>query len=124
MGPPQVRLLDGSTFVVSDGAGDFGAADDLDGLFYRDVRHLSHWQVLVNGAPMRQLPSAWASAAPLLFIRVMLGLDPSDGGLTVDPQLPSPVQRLALSAVPVRDAESTSPADRRSSGRAGVAVHP
>jgi glycogen debranching enzyme len=53
MGAPQVRLLDGSTFVISDEAGDFGATDDVDGLFYRDVRHLSHWQVLVNGEPMR-----------------------------------------------------------------------
>jgi glycogen debranching enzyme len=49
----QVRLLNGSTFVVSDRAGDVGGSHQLDGLFYRDVRHLSQWQVLVDGRPMR-----------------------------------------------------------------------
>ncbi len=52
--------------------------------------------------PSANYPQAWASAAPMMFIRVMLGLDPSEDGLTVAPQLPPQVQRLALAAVPVR----------------------
>ena len=52
--------------------------------------------------PSSNNPQAWASGSPLLFIRVMLGLDPSDDGLSVAPQLPPQVQRLTLSSVRVR----------------------
>ena len=52
--------------------------------------------------PRANYPQAWASAAPLLFIRVLLGLDPSGERLTVDPHLPPQAQRLALSAVHFR----------------------
>jgi glycogen debranching enzyme len=49
-------VLDGSTFFVSDEAGDVrdgGAA----GFFFQDVRHLSSWALSVDGAPMRVLTS-------------------------------------------------------------------
>jgi glycogen debranching enzyme len=52
--------------------------------------------------PRANYPQAWASAAPLLFIRVLLGLDPSADGATVDPHLPPQAQRLALSGVHFR----------------------
>ncbi|NJC71224.1 amylo-alpha-1,6-glucosidase [Planosporangium thailandense] len=46
----QVSILDGSTFMVSDDSGDVGAGGQpLDGLFYRDIRHLSRWELRLNG---------------------------------------------------------------------------
>jgi glycogen debranching enzyme len=47
---PQVNILEGSTFVVSDMRGDIAPdPDEPTGLFYRDMRHLSRWQVRLNG---------------------------------------------------------------------------
>jgi glycogen debranching enzyme len=45
-------------------------------------------------------PQAWATGAPLLLLRAMLGLDVVDGRLLVDPALPSSVAHLALLDVP------------------------
>jgi len=47
-------------------------------------------------------PQAWATGAPLLFLRVMLGLEPAANGLTVRPHLPAEVNRLLLRGVPGR----------------------
>jgi glycogen debranching enzyme len=48
--PPQVSVLDGSTFAVSDQQGDMTASDDqVLGLFFRDMRHLSDWRLTING---------------------------------------------------------------------------
>jgi glycogen debranching enzyme len=47
-------------------------------------------------------PQAWASAAPLLFIRVLLGLEPVDDGVACDPVLPEGIGRLALRGVSCR----------------------
>jgi glycogen debranching enzyme len=48
-----VNILEGSTFVVSDLRGDIGLREDeLSGLFYQDMRHLSRWQVRLNGREM------------------------------------------------------------------------
>jgi glycogen debranching enzyme len=33
-------------------------------------------------------PQAWATAAPFLFLRIMLGIEAVDGALTLDPQIP------------------------------------
>lgn len=50
MQPRRVNILEGSTFVVSDLRGDIGLRqDELNGLFYRDMRHLSRWQMRLNG---------------------------------------------------------------------------
>jgi glycogen debranching enzyme len=55
----QVTILDGSTFVVSDVQGDIDAKPDQPlGLFYRDMRHLSTWQVLLNGRSLDALSTA------------------------------------------------------------------
>ena len=46
----QISILTGSTFVVSDRRGDvINAVGDPNGLFYRDMRHLSRWQLRLNG---------------------------------------------------------------------------
>jgi glycogen debranching enzyme len=48
--PPQINCLEGSTFMVSDVIGDAGPDDDeVLGLFYRDMRHLSRWQLTIDG---------------------------------------------------------------------------
>jgi glycogen debranching enzyme len=41
-------------------------------------------------------PQAWASAAPLLMVRALLGLDSDGEHLIVDPALPEPLRRLEL----------------------------
>jgi glycogen debranching enzyme len=47
-------------------------------------------------------PQAWASGAPLLLMRVMLGLEPTPAGLNVRPHLPAQVNRLVLRGLPGR----------------------
>jgi glycogen debranching enzyme len=49
-------VLDGSTFFVSDARGDVEDGE-AQGFFFRDVRHLSRWRLLVDGAPIRTLTS-------------------------------------------------------------------
>jgi glycogen debranching enzyme len=52
----QVSILKGSAFVVSDLLGDVTAAiGNPNGLFYRDMRHLSRWQLRLNGRELDQL---------------------------------------------------------------------
>ncbi|MEH1016637.1 glycogen debranching N-terminal domain-containing protein [Micromonospora sp. CPCC 206060] len=41
-------------------------------------------------------PQAWASGAPRLFVRTMLGLDARDGQLILNPDIPPEVGRIAL----------------------------
>jgi glycogen debranching enzyme len=46
----QVSILDGATFVVSDRRGDVEASpDEVEGLFHRDTRFLSRWQLSIDG---------------------------------------------------------------------------
>ncbi len=47
-------------------------------------------------------PQAWSTGAPLLFLRTMLGLEPIDDHLVVDPVLPTTVGRLELLDIPGR----------------------
>jgi glycogen debranching enzyme len=49
-------ILDGCTFMYSDGAGD-AREREVDGFYYEDVRHLSTWRVLVDGKPIEELSS-------------------------------------------------------------------
>jgi glycogen debranching enzyme len=53
---PDLVVLDGSTFFVSDPAGDVGGVG-LSGFFFRDVRHLSSWSLTIDGSPIRVLSS-------------------------------------------------------------------
>jgi glycogen debranching enzyme len=41
-------------------------------------------------------PQAWATGAPLLLLRVLLGLEPGTGEITQRPYLPAGISRLAL----------------------------
>ncbi|MEO3817612.1 glycogen debranching N-terminal domain-containing protein [Plantactinospora sp. B24E8] len=41
-------------------------------------------------------PQAWASGAPLLFLRTVLGLDAVDGQVRLDPVVPAPLGRILL----------------------------
>jgi glycogen debranching enzyme len=50
----RLVTLDGSTFFVTDRRGD-AQGTEADGFFFSDVRHLSTWQLLVDGAPIRVL---------------------------------------------------------------------
>jgi glycogen debranching enzyme len=47
-------------------------------------------------------PQAWATGAPLLMVRALLGLEPVGGRLLVDPVLPEAVERLELLDIPGR----------------------
>jgi glycogen debranching enzyme len=45
-------------------------------------------------------PQAWATAAPMLLMRTMLGLDAVDGALTLDPVVPEEIGRISILGVP------------------------
>ena len=52
----EIKILDGNTFVVSDGAGDIEAsATDPTGLFSFDTRFLSQWVLTINGERLTAL---------------------------------------------------------------------
>jgi glycogen debranching enzyme len=47
-------------------------------------------------------PQAWSAGAPLLFLRTMLGLEPVNGHLVVDPFLPDTIGQIELLDIPGR----------------------
>ena len=47
-------------------------------------------------------PQAWSTGAPLLFLRTMLGLEPIEDHLIVDPALPAGIGHLELLDIPGR----------------------
>ncbi len=49
--------------------------------------------------PTASSPQAWASAAPFLWLRLLLGIEPQDGVLTSDPAVPKEMGSLLLSGV-------------------------
>jgi glycogen debranching enzyme len=52
----QISILKGSAFAVSDRLGDVrGGPGDAAGLFYRDMRHISRWQLRLNGRELSVL---------------------------------------------------------------------
>jgi glycogen debranching enzyme len=52
--------------------------------------------------PTACTPQAWASGAPLLLFRVLLGLEPCGDRLTSDPVLPAGIGSLAIRGIPGR----------------------
>lgn len=67
----QVSILEGSTFVVSDSTGDVDARpDEPAGLFYRDMRHLSCWQVRLDGRALEALSGGAIEYDEALFFLV------------------------------------------------------
>ena len=52
----QISILKGSAFMVSDRLGDVtNSVGNPNGLFYRDMRHLSCWQLRLNGRELSVL---------------------------------------------------------------------
>jgi glycogen debranching enzyme len=47
-------------------------------------------------------PQAWATGAPLLLLRAMLGMQPIGGQLLVDPAVPRQIERLEILGIPGR----------------------
>jgi glycogen debranching enzyme len=45
-------------------------------------------------------PQAWASGAPLLFIRTLIGLESDGRHLIIDPAIPQPIDRVELLDIP------------------------
>ncbi len=41
-------------------------------------------------------PQAWATGAPFVFVKVMLGLDAANGEITLDPNIPAELGRIGL----------------------------
>jgi glycogen debranching enzyme len=52
--------------------------------------------------PTASSPQAWATGAPLLFLRAILGLEPASDELRADPAVPAAIGRLELRGVPGR----------------------
>jgi len=71
-------ILDGCTFFYSSQNGDV-EAQDAEGLFYRDVRHLSQWHVRVNGDELSPLSSRRVD----YFSARIVGTPPQNGGTAV-----------------------------------------
>ena len=53
----ELVVLDGSTFLVSERSGDVVDGGTAAGSSYADTRHLSVWQVLIDGSPVTPLTS-------------------------------------------------------------------
>jgi N-terminal domain of (some) glycogen debranching enzymes len=70
-------ILDGCTFLSSDESGDVGA-HEAEGFFYQDVRHLSRWQVRVNGKEVDPLtsPIGYSTVTVLARLRGWSTLSP------------------------------------------------
>jgi glycogen debranching enzyme len=60
----------------------------------------------LTGAPVEYptacSPQAWATGAPLLLLRSLLGLDPVDGRLLTDPAIPESIGSIELTGLPGR----------------------
>jgi glycogen debranching enzyme len=67
-------ILDGCTFFYSDENGDVDA-QQAEGFFYQDVRHLSYWHVLVNGKHVQPLTSRRID----YYSARIVGTPPGDG---------------------------------------------
>src|SRR5262249_22741258 len=53
MSDNTISILDGSTFLVCSPNGDIDAGPDKpDGLFFKDMRHLSKWKLTMKGTPL------------------------------------------------------------------------
>jgi len=62
--------------------------------------------------PTASSPQAWATGTPLLLLRVLLGLEPENGALAVDPHLPAEIGELGLRGVPGRWGRADAIAER------------
>ena len=77
---PNLLLLDGCTFFLSQENGDVESSAP-EGFFFADVRHLSQWRVLIDGAPLKTLTSR---AVDYFSGRVVSAPEGKDPPLTVE----------------------------------------
>jgi glycogen debranching enzyme len=71
--------------------------------------------------PTSCVPQAWAAAAPLLWLRILLGIDPVAGGAVhVDPRLPPWMHRLRVEGIAVAGHELTVEVDATGGARTTV----
>ncbi|MGH3898855.1 MAG: amylo-alpha-1,6-glucosidase [Pseudonocardiaceae bacterium] len=82
-GPPPsttatgtVTLVEGITFCISGQVGDIHSGDGQ-GLFFRDTRFLSRWELAIDGAPVEQL----AVHRPAPYTATFIGRRPPQPGL-------------------------------------------
>jgi glycogen debranching enzyme len=86
-----VKILDGNTFVVSDGRGDIEASlTDPTGLFSFDTRFLSKWVLTINGERLNPL-----SVDDLQYFESRFFLVPGTGTVYVDAKI-SVIRRRAV----------------------------
>jgi glycogen debranching enzyme len=52
--------------------------------------------------PTASSPQAWATGAPLLLLRVVLGLEPDGEELRIEPHVPDKIDRISLTGIPGR----------------------
>jgi glycogen debranching enzyme len=52
--------------------------------------------------PTASSPQAWATGTPFALLRVLLGLEPRNGELGVEPSLPERVRSLSVTGIPGR----------------------
>jgi hypothetical protein len=77
---PNLLLLDGCTFFLSQETGDVRSREP-EGFFYADVRHLSQWRLLIDGDPLKVLTSR---AVDYFSGRVVAAPKGKDPALTVE----------------------------------------
>jgi glycogen debranching enzyme len=91
MSDDLVKILDGNTFVVSDGRGDIEASlTDPTGLFSFDTRFLSKWVLTLDGQRLNPL-----SVDDLQYFETRFFLVPGTGTVYVDAKL-SVIRRRAV----------------------------
>jgi glycogen debranching enzyme len=78
----DVIILDGCTFFYSNAAGDMEAAEH-EGFFYEDVRHLSHWQLRLDGAPIDPVTSRRVDYYSARIVGTSAGGDRDDPQVSV-----------------------------------------
>jgi glycogen debranching enzyme len=69
-------------------------------------------------------PQAWSAGAPLLFLRTMLGLEPSGDNLVVNPALPGGITHIELLDIPGRWGKADAFARERTGTERQQALHP
>jgi glycogen debranching enzyme len=77
---PNLLLLDGCTFFLSRENGDVESRQP-EGFFFADVRHLSQWRLLIDGAPLKVLTSR---AVDYFSGRVVAAPEGDDPPLTIE----------------------------------------
>ncbi len=100
--------------LIAEGFAKYGFREEANTIIFgmlEAARHTDHrlpeafagYPREANAFPVRYptacSPQAWATAAPFLFLKTLLGLHVQDGELSCDPHLPSRVGRMVLHGV-------------------------